>query len=209
LVASQSRGSVAEEMLKHPTVVEFNKSLRLQAYWKITTKEFCTEAGAIGSPIFSEDFCIAPMVFRYENLNHYRGWTTSNLEYQLVVNALVYIDGDEELMVGTVTCWTNRGEVDAEKRALNDLQKDGYVNYLRALTPLKRSDAICDLAELTWGTDNPKFLSNPQLAAALRQSSIADLILSGTESGPVELQEDRCTAPIMYKLYGFFPKGRG
>jgi hypothetical protein len=78
------------------------------------------------------------MVFRYENLNHYRGWTTSNLEYQLVVNAFVYIDDDGEPMVGTVTCSSNHAEVDAEKRALNDLQKDGYVNYLRALTPLKR-----------------------------------------------------------------------
>src|SRR5260370_7203581 len=128
-------------MLKHPTVVEFNKSLRFQAYWKIRTKEFFTEAGEIGSPIFSEDFCIAPMVFRYENLNHYRGWTTSNLEYQLVVNALVYIDGDGELMVGTVTCWTNQGELDAEQLPLSDLQQDVYINYLRALTPLKRSTA--------------------------------------------------------------------
>ncbi len=38
------------------------------------------------------------------------------------------------------------------------------------------------------------------------QSSIADLIHSDSECGPVELQGDRCTAPIMYKLYGFFPK---
>ena len=38
------------------------------------------------------------------------------------------------------------------------------------------------------------------------QSSIADLIHSDTECGPVELQEDRCTAPLTYKLYGFFPK---
>jgi hypothetical protein len=35
-------------MLKHPTVVEFNKSLRFQAYWKIRTKEFGMEAGEIG-----------------------------------------------------------------------------------------------------------------------------------------------------------------
>jgi hypothetical protein len=206
LVASQSQGSVAEAMLKHPTVVGLNKSLRFHAYWKIRTKEFGMEAGEIGSPRFSDDLCIAPVLFQYENLTRWTGETVSNLEYQLVVDALVYIDDDGELMVGTVTCWTNQGEVDAEKRALNDLQKDGYVNYLRALTPLKRSNAICDLAEHTWGTDNPKFLSHPQLAAALRQPSIADLIHSATECGPVELQEDRCTASIMYKLYGFFPK---
>jgi hypothetical protein len=206
LVASQSQGSIAEAMLKHPTVVEFNNSLGFQACWKIRAMEFGTEAGEIGSPRFSEDFCIAPIFFRYENLTHYYGWTTSNLEYQLVVNAFVYIDDYGEPMLGTVTCSSNQGEVDAEKRILNDLQKHGYVDYLRALTPLKRSDAICDLAKHTWETEDSKFLSHPQLAAALRQSSIADLIYSETECGPVELQEDRCTAPITYKLYGFFPK---
>ena len=65
-----------------------------------------------------------------------RGWTTSNLEYQLVVNAFVYIDDDGEPMVGTVTCSSNQSEVDAEKELLAGLQKNGYVNYLRALTPL-------------------------------------------------------------------------
>src|SRR5438309_1294667 len=81
LVASQSQGSVAEAMLKHPTVVEFNKSLGFHACWKIRTMEFGTEAGEIGSPRFSKEFCIAPIFFRYENLNHYYGWTISNLEY--------------------------------------------------------------------------------------------------------------------------------
>jgi hypothetical protein len=206
LVGSQSQGLVAEAMLKHPTIVEFNKSFGFQACWKIRTMEVGTEAGEIGSPRFSKDFCIAPIFFQYENLNHHYGWTISNLEYQLVVNAFVYIDDDGEPILGTLICSSNQAEVEAEKRALNDLQKDGYVSYLRALTPLKRSDAICDLAKNTWETENRKFLSHPQLSAALRRFSIADLIYSETECGPVELQEDRCTAPITYKLYAFFPK---
>jgi hypothetical protein len=189
-------------MLKHPTVVGFNKSLRFQAYWKIRTKEFGMEAGEIGSPSFSEDLCIAPVLFRYENLTHWTGETVSNLEYQLVVNALVYIDDDGELMVGTVTCWTNQGEVDAEKRALNDLQKDGYVNYLRALTPLKQRNAIFGLAHLTWGIDKPKFLSQPQLAAATMKSGIAELGYFHHTVGLVEIEGNRCKVPIIYEFGG-------
>jgi hypothetical protein len=205
LVAAQSQGLVAEvakEMLKHPTVVEFNKSLGFHACWKIRTMECGMEAGEIGSPSFSEDFCIAPMVFRYENLNRYRGWTTSNLEYQLVVNAFVYIDDDGEPMVGTVRCSSNQSEVDAEKELLAGLQKNGYVNYLRALTPLKQCSAIFHLAELTWGIDNPKFLTHPQLSAAARTLGIAYLDYCDHQVGPVELERDRCTVPIMYSLYG-------
>jgi hypothetical protein len=194
-------------MLKHPTIVEFNQSLGFSAYWKSETSEFGTDAFEVGSSSFSDDLCIAPISFRYRNLNHCTGWTVSNLEYQLVVNALAYIDEEGEPMVGTVTCVTNQDEVKVEKEALSDLKEDGYLNYLQVLTPGKRRDAISDLADLTWGTDNPKFLSHPQLTIALMQSGI-DLIYSEHEVGPVELYGDRGTAPIRYTFYGYLPTGK-
>jgi len=159
----------------------------------------------VGSPRFSDGLCTAPIWFRYRNLNC-SGSIVSNLEYQLTVHALVYIDEDGEPMVGTVTCATNQDEVKAEKEALSDLKKEGYLSYLRALTPAKRRDAVFDLADLAWGIDNPKFLSHPQLTIALMQSGI-DLIYSEHEVGPVELYRDHGTAPITYTFYGYLPKG--
>ena len=206
LIISRSIKPVAEEMLKHQTIVQCNQSLGWSAYWKSETTEFGTDACEVGSPSVSDDLCIAPISFRYRNLNHYTGCTVSNLEYQLVVNALVYIDEDGEPMVGTVTCATNHDEVKAEEEALSDLKKEGYLSYLRALTPAKRRDAVFDLADLAWGIDNPKFLSHPQLTIALMQSGI-DLIYSEHEVGPVELYRDHGTAPITYTFYGYLPKG--
>src|SRR4029077_1149753 len=125
LIISRSGAPVAEDMLKNPTIVEFNRSLGFSAYWKSETSEFGTDAFEVGSPSVSDDLCIAPISFRYRNLNHYTGWTVSNLEYQLVVNALAYVDEEGEPMVGTVTCVTNQDEVNAEKEALSDLKEDG------------------------------------------------------------------------------------
>jgi hypothetical protein len=194
-------------MLKHQTIVQCNQSLGWSAYWKSETSEFGTDAFEVGSPSVSDDLCIAPISFRYGNLNHYTGWTVSNLEYQLVVNALAYISDDGEPMVGTVTCVTNQDEVNAEKEALSDLKEDGYLNYLRVLTPGKRRDAVSDLADLTWGIDNPEFLNHPQLAIALMQSGL-NLIYSEHEVGPVELYGDHGTAPITYTFYGYLAKGK-
>lgn len=206
LIISRSVKSLAEDMLKHPTVVEFNQSLGWRAYWKSETSEFGIDAIEVGSLRFSDGLCTAPISFRYIDLNHCSGCIVSNLEYQLTVHALVYIDEDGEPMVGTVTCVTNQDEVKAEEEALSDLKKDGYLSYLRALTPAKRCNAVFDLADLTWGIDNPKFLSHPQLTIALMQSGI-DLIYSEHEVGPVELYGDHGTAPITYTFYGYLPKG--
>ncbi len=207
LIISRSGAPVAEDMLKHPTVVEFNQSLGWSAYWKSETSEFGIDAIEVGSPRFSELLCTAPISFRYINLNHYSGCIVSNLEHQLTVHALVYIDEDGEPMVGTFTCATNHDEVKAEEEALSDLKKEGYLSYLRALTPAKRRAAVFDLADLAWGIDNPKFLSHPQLTIALMQSGI-DLIYSEHEVGPVELYGDHGTAPIRYTFYGYLPKGK-
>jgi len=206
LIISRSGAPVAEDMLKHPTVVEFNQSLGWSAYWKSETSEFGIDAIEVGSPRFSELLCTAPISFRYINLNHYSGCIVSNLEHQLTVHALVYIDEDGEPMVGTVTCATNQDEVKAEEEALSALKEDGYLNYLRALTPAKRCNAVFDLADLTWGIDNPKFLSHPQLTVSLMQSGI-DLVYSEHEVGPVELDGDHGTASITYTFYGFLSTG--
>jgi len=217
LVKSRSEDTtgnpLAEDMLKHPSVVELNQSLGFKADWRsekehlCKTSKFAVDPIEIGSPSFSDDLCIAPVLFRYENVSHRTGEIVSNLEYQLTVNTLVYIDDDREPMVGSVTCWTNQDEVDAEKAVLGDLQKkNGYINYLRALTPLQRRSAIYDLAALTWPMANPEFLSHPELRAAAIELGISDLSCADHEVGPIELSGDRCTVPIKYSVYGY-PSG--
>jgi len=133
-------------MLKHQTIVQCNQSLGWSAYWKSETSEFGIDVIEVGSPRVSDGLCTAPISFRYRNLNC-SGSIVSNLEYQLTVHALVYIDEDGEPMVGTVTCVTNQDEVKAEEEALSDLKKDGYSTYLRALRPANRCNAV-----LIWQT---------------------------------------------------------
>jgi hypothetical protein len=202
MVFSKSKGSVAEELLRHPTIVAFTKSLGFNAYWEIETEDHGMGAGEIGSPTFSDGFCFVPILFRYKNLNHFRGWTVSNLEYKLFVNGWVYVDDDGEPVIDEVSCWSNQAEVDAEQKALADSQKNGYVNYLRMLTPLNRRNAIFDLAHLTWGIDDPKFLTHPQLCAASTALGIAHLGYLHHTVGPVELEGDRCKVPITYEFGG-------
>jgi hypothetical protein len=203
MVFSKSQGLVADEILKHPTVAAFTKSLGFNAYWKFETQDHGMGAGEIGSPRFSDGVCFVPILFRYKNLNHFRGWTVSNLEYKLFVNGWVNIDDDGEPIIDHVSCWSNQAEVHAEKEALTDSQKNGYVNYLRMLTPLNRCNAIFDLAELKWGIDNPKFLIHPELSAAAMALGIAHLGYADLTVGPVEFEGERCKVPITCELCGF------
>jgi hypothetical protein len=78
-----------------------------------------------------------------------------------------------------------------------------YLDYLRALMPQQRRDAIFHLAELTWGMDNPKFLDHPRLADELAKLGIWNLGLADKcqEVGPVEFNGGRCTVPLTYPLY--------
>jgi hypothetical protein len=170
----------------------------------VKTSKFAIEPIEIGFPRFLDGSCIAPVLFRYENVTYSRRETVSNLGYQLVLRATVSIDDDGKPMVGSVTCWTNQGKVDAEKKVLTELQKSEYVNYLRALTAINRRNAISELAAAIWGTDNPTLLDHPQLVAALIQLGIADLSNGNLpDVGPVEFQVDHCTAPIIYTLYSY------
>ena len=200
LLFFESQGSIPEQILTHPTVVALNKSLG-STCWKFETGGDRIGATEIGSPRFSEDLCIIPLLFRYKNLNH--SGCPVNLEHKLFVKTLVYIDDEGKPMVGTVTCWSNQAEVDAQKAEFADLQKAEFLNYLRTLTPLNRRNAIFELAYLTWGTDNPRFLAHPQLSAAITQLGIHDLGYGHHEVGLVELERNHCAAPITYQLYGY------
>jgi hypothetical protein len=200
LIRSRAIKPVAEEMLKHPTVVEFNELLGWQPRWKSVKDELDTIE--IGTPCLTGDLCTASITFQYVNLQNYIGSTVSNTDYHLTVTGVVYIDDEGEPMIGTVTCVGNQGVVNAEKEALSELKKGGYLNYLRALTPDKQRDALWDLSVVTWGLDNAGFVCHGQVGRALGQAGI-ELIYSEHEVGPVQLAGDYGTASMSYTFYGY------
>jgi hypothetical protein len=205
LIRSRSIKPIAEEMLNHPTVVEFNESLGWRPYWKPIKDKFDPDVVEIGPADLTADLCIAPITIQYRNLNHKINATDSNLDYELTVNALLYIDDEGEPMIGTVTCIGNQDVVDAEKEAFDEVKKTGYLNYLRALTPDKQRDAIWDLSVVVWGTDDAEFLKYGELGTALMQQGV-ELLYSEHEVGPVQLYDDYGTASMSYTLYGYPPE---
>jgi hypothetical protein len=85
-----------------------------------------------------------------------------------------------------------------------NVTKTPYLDYIKALMPQQRRDAIFDLAQLAWGTNNPRFLDHPKLAPELQRLGISGLNTADRchEVGPVEFRGGRCTATLTYPLYG-------
>jgi hypothetical protein len=83
-------------------------------------------------------------------------------------------------------------------------RKVSYLDYIKALLPQQRRDAIFHLALRAWGTDIPRFLDYPKLADELAKLGIWGLREADKchEVGPVEFVRKRCTAPLTYYLYG-------
>jgi hypothetical protein len=78
-----------------------------------------------------------------------------------------------------------------------------YLDYIKALLPQQRRDAIFELARVTWG-DTPPLLNQPRLADEVARLEIWDLDIADKcqEVGPVEFKAGRYTAPLTYPLYG-------
>ena len=80
----------------------------------------------------------------------------------------------ESVMIGTLTCSSDTERSRSRKRLVSaginpdtletitpnvEMSRDVfYLDYLKALLPQQRREAVFDLAELAWGTNNPKFL---------------------------------------------------
>jgi hypothetical protein len=203
--------SMEEDILKVQLVSRFIESLGVGACsWEFDLKHYAEEPDLIGAPVFRGDQCTAPFSFRYQHLD-------SN--FSLVITGIVYIDDDGSAMVRTLGCLS-----DQEKpRSLRRLELAGinpdtletvshevevsrripYLDYLRALVPQQRRDAIFELARLAWG-DTLQLLDHPRLARELAGRGISDLGIGDKclEVGPVEFKAERCTAPLTYTLYG-------
>jgi hypothetical protein len=202
--------SLEEDILQGQAVSSFSETLGVNPrFWKIDLKHYAEEPDSFGAPAFRGDQCTAPFSFRFEHLDH-----------NLVITGIIYIDDDGSAMIGTLTCLSNQRRSRARRRlVLAGINPDTletvshnvemsrnilYLDYIKALMPQQRRDAIFDLTQLEWGTDNPKFLDHPKLAHELQKLGISDLNESGYAHwvGPVAFNGGRCTAALTYYLYG-------
>jgi hypothetical protein len=202
--------SLEEDILKDQAVFAFSETIEVKPrFWKFDLKHYAEEPDVIGVPVFSGDQCIAPFSFHYEQLNH-----------RLVITGIIYIDDDGSAMIGTLACSSGQEESRSRRRlglaginpdTLETLSytaelslKIPYLDYIKALLPQQRREAIFDLARLAWGTDNPQFLNHPKLVPELHRLGISGLAQTyeALQVGPVEFKGRRCTAPLTYTLYG-------
>jgi hypothetical protein len=201
-----------EDILKVQPVSTFSESLGVgPCSWEFDLKHYAEEPDLIGVPVFGGDQCTAPLSFRYQHLN-------SNLN--LVIAGTVYINDDGRAMIGTLRCLSDQEKSGSRRRlelaginpdTLETVSHDvemsrgvPYLDYLKALMPQQRRDAIFDLTQLAWGANNPQFLDHPRLADELAKLGIRDLrtTVYCQQVGPVEFKAGRCTAPLTYPLYG-------
>jgi hypothetical protein len=205
--------SLEADILKDRRVSTFSETLGINpSSWEFELKHYAEEPDCFGTPMFGDKFCAAPCSFRYNHLDSDRN---------LIVDGIIYIDADASAKIGTLTCLCGQKNPEARRRRLelaginpdtletvsHCVEMSGkvpYLDYIKGLLPQQRRDAIFELAELEWGTDNPKFLAQPKLARELQRLGISALgeIDKCHEVGPVEFKGGQCTAPLTYYLYG-------
>jgi hypothetical protein len=204
--------SMEEDILKVQPGSTFSESLGVGACsWEFDLKHYAEEPDLFGTPVFCGDQCTAPFSFRYQHLG-------SNLS--LVITGIAHIGDDGRAMIGTLRCLSDQEKSGSRRRLeLAGIDPDTletvshnvevsrrvlYLDYLRALMPQQRRDAIFELAWITWGTASPPLLDHAGLAAELAWLGIWHLGIADKchAVGPVEFKEGRCTAPLTYPLYG-------
>jgi len=105
--------------------------------------------------VFGADQCIAPFSFRYQHLDS---------DLSLVIKGIVYIDDDGSAMIGTLRGLSNQEKSESRRRMelaginpdtletishnVEISQRVPYLDYLKALMPQQRRDAIFELSRL-------------------------------------------------------------
>ena len=217
--------SLEEDLLQDPAIITYSKSLGVNpALWEFGLLHYAEEPDLIGAPVFCEDQCRAPFTFCYEHVSG----------KSLVITGIIYVDDNRGALIGTLACSSTQEQSCRVRRLvaaginpdtrqtvshttaklLHRLGESLYLDYLKALLPQQRREAIFHLADVTWGTEvpsrrpdsstTPLFLNHPKLAPELARLGISDLCEADLahQVGPVEFNGGRCTAPLTYYLYG-------
>ena len=194
-------------------------------------KHYAEEADVIGAAEFGEGQCRAPFRLRYVEGEDTKNQTLTvvkdprSLE-DLVVTGMIYVDDNQRAIIGTLAAASTREKSCARERLVaygidpdtfKPVSHDAgmarempYLDFLQALLPQQRREAIFDLASVVWranpgGLDgNPLFMGHPKLAPELARLGIRELGEGYRchEVGPVEFAGGRCTAVVLYHLYG-------
>lgn len=210
--------SLEEDLLRAPAVAAFSETLGVDhSLWRLELKHYAEEAAVIGTPVFSADQCRASFRLRY--VQYIRSFQKS-LNQDLMVTGTIEVDDNRKAIIGTLAVSSIQEISTARERlvatginpdTMETLEHDRemaskmpYLDYLRRLLPQQQREAIVDFARLVWGTDNPLFLGHPKLAPELQRLGITELGISDfcPQPGPVKFEGDKCTAPILYPLYG-------
>jgi hypothetical protein len=136
---------------------------------------------------------------------------------------MIYVDDHQSAVIRTLTASSTQEESCARERLSaagidpetsvtfghnpERARKMPYLDYLQALLPQQRREAIFYLSDLAWGDGHEQplgFFGHPKLAPELARLEIRDLGISDRchQVGPVEFAGGQCTAPIWYPLYG-------
>jgi hypothetical protein len=215
-------GSVLEEeLLQDAAIITYSKALGVDpAFWEFDLNQYVEEPDLIGAPVFCEDQCRAPFALCYEHVSG----------KNLVITGIIYVEDNKSALIGTLACSSIQEQscrarrlVAAEEidpktlktvRPYLERQRHSlYLDYLKALLPRQRREAIFDLADVAFGTEvarrsgslsSPLFLNHPELAPELARFGIRDLCEADRthQVGPIEFAAGQCTAPIWYTLYG-------
>jgi hypothetical protein len=187
-------------------------------------RHYAEEPDLIGVPVFCEDQSRAQFTSRYEHVSG----------KNLVITGIICIDDDQSALIGTLACSSTQEQSCRASRLLaagidpdtleavshtraelrHRLLKSPYLDYLKALLPQQRREAIFHLTDVAWGTEvpsrrpdsstTPLFLNHPKLAPELARLEISDLCEADLahQVGRIEFAAGQCTAPIWYPLYG-------
>jgi hypothetical protein len=210
--------SLEEDLLKMPAVAAFSESLGVDVNsWKLELRHYAEEPDVIGTPVFDADQCKAPFNLRYYPVGVFRS------HEDLVVSGMIQVADNQRALIGRlgasstreISCaraWLAAEGIDPD--TLDTVGHDAelarkmpYLDYLQALLPQQRREAIFNLAELAWGDGHEQpvgFFDHPKLAPELQRLGIPELGISDRchVVGPVEFDGGRCTAPIWYPLFG-------
>jgi hypothetical protein len=209
-----------EDLLQDAAIITYSNSLGVKpASWEFDLDQYVEEPDLIGAPVFCENQCRASFTLCYEHVSG----------KNLVITGIIYVEDNQSALIGTLVCSSIQEESCRARRLvasgidpktlktvrpyLERLRHSLYLDYLKALLPCQRREAIFHLADVVFGTEvprrlgslsNPLFINHPKLAPELAGFGIKDLCEAARthQVGPIEFAAGQCTAPIWYTLYG-------
>ena len=145
-----SGSSLEEDILKDQAVVTFSETLGIDLrFWEFQLRHYAEEPEVIGAPVFRADQCLAPFSLHYEHL-----------DFNLTISGVIHIDDDQSAMIGTLTCSSTQEQSHVRRRLVlagidpdtletvghnvEMSRKTPYLDYIKALMPQQRRDAIFD-----------------------------------------------------------------